>query len=160
MPKTRKQKEENVATLRTVLKEVGSAVFVGFNKLKVSDERQLRKSLRENGVSYTVTKKTLLARAIDGLSELPGQVALAFGTDPIAPAKGIADFAKKHEGVVSILGGIFEGKLVDASKMQMIVAIPPRQTLLGMLANVLNAPMQKIAIALSEVAKNKSWTIS
>jgi len=156
MPKTRKQKEENVATLRTVLKEVGSAVFVGFNKLKVSDERQLRKSLRENGVSYTVTKKTLLARAIDGLSELPGQVALAFGTDPIAPAKGIADFAKKHEGVVSILGGIFEGKLVDASKMQMIVAIPPRQTLLGMLANVLNAPMQKIAIALSEVAKNKS----
>ena len=160
MPKTRKQKEENVATLRTVLKEVGSAVFVGFNKLKVSDERQLRKSLRENGVSYTVTKKTLLARAIDGLSELPGQGALAFGTDPIAPAKGIADFAKKHEGVVSILGGIFEGKLVDASKMQMIVAIPPRQTLLGMLANVLNAPMQKIAIALSEVAKNKSWTIS
>src|SRR3989338_5312043 len=160
MPKTRKQKEENVSTLKAVLKAAGSTVFVGFNRFKVTDERVLRKQLRESGVSYTVTKKSLLARAVEGLSELPGQVAIAFGPDSILPAKGIAQFIKtrlrgqEHEGVMSILGGIFEGKLVDARKMQEIALIPDRQTLLSMLANVLNAPIQGLAIALDAVAKS------
>ena len=155
MPKTRKQKEESVSTLRKTLDGAASLVFVGFTKLKVADERQLRKNLRESGVSYTVAKKTLLKRAIEGLGELPGQVALAWGSDPVMPAKGIAEFGKKHEGTISILGGIFEGKMVDALRMKEIASIPSRQSLLSMLANVLNSPLQRVAIALSEVAKKK-----
>ena len=156
MPKTRKQKEESVSTLRKTLDGAASLVFVGFTKLKVADERQLRKNLRESGVSYTVAKKTLLKRAIEGLGELPGQVALAWGSDPVMPAKGIAEFGKKHEGTISILGGIFEGKLVDATKMKEIALIPDRQTLLGMLANVLSSPMRGLAISLDALAKQKS----
>lgn len=155
MPKTRKQKEETVAMLKEATKDAGSVVFVGFNKLKVADERVLRKSLREAGVSYAVSKKTLLKLVIDGLTDLPGQVALAWGADAIAPAKSIAEFGKKHEGMMSILGGIFEGKIVDASMMQSIATIPPRETLLSMLANVLSSPMRGLAIAVSEVAKKK-----
>ena len=133
--------------------------FTTFNKLKVVDERALRKNLRESGSNYTVAKKSLLARALKVLGfetpEYEGQVALAYGADAVAPAKSVAEFAKKHEGVMSILGGIFEGKLVDAVKMKEIAAIPPRETLLAMLANVLNSPMQRIAIAIDAVAKEK-----
>ncbi|HEY4518356.1 MAG TPA: 50S ribosomal protein L10 [Candidatus Paceibacterota bacterium] len=166
MPKTRKQKEETVAKLKEATKDAASVVFVGFDRLKVSDERVLRKSLREVGATYTVAKKSLLKLAIENFADFPGQVGIAClpagalakvgGADAIAPAKGIALFAKKHEGVMKILGGIFEGKLMDAVAMQAIAAIPTRKELLSMLANVLNAPIRGLAIALSEVAKQKS----
>mgnify|MGYP001619952709 CR=1 FL=1 len=159
MPKTRKQKEESVEALSGVLKGANNVTFVGFSKLKVVDERALRKNLRESGSSYTVAKKSLFTRALKALGfdvpEYEGQLAIAYGADTIAPAKGIAEFAKKHEGVMSILGGIFEGKLVDASKMNMIATIPTREVLLGMLANVLSAPMRGLAIAVDAVAKKK-----
>lgn len=171
MPKTRKQKEESVSKLEKALKGAVSTVFVGFNKLTVADERVLRNDLRSKGVTYTVAKKSLFNRALSSLGlgdtpKLDGQIAIAYlpgealaksgGADPVLPAKGIAEFAKKHEGIMSILGGIFEGKLVDASKMQMISAIPDRQSLLGMLANVLSAPMRGLAIAINEVSKQKT----
>ena len=156
MPKTRKQKEETVAKLKEATKDAASIVFVGFDRLKVSDERQLRKSLREAGVSYAVSKKTLMKLAVKDMTELPGQVALAWGQDAIEPAKGIAEFAKKHEGMMKILGGIFEGKLMDAVAMKAIAAIPTRKELLSMLANVLNAPIRGLAIALNEIASKKT----
>ena len=160
MPKTRKQKEESVAGLTGLLESATNVTFATFNKLKVADERLLRKSLRELGASYIVAKKTLFALALKALGfEVPkieGQLSIAYSADAIAPARGIAEFAKKHEGVMSIVGGILEGKLIDASKMSMIAAIPPRQTLLAMLANVLNSPIQRIALALDAVAKKSS----
>lgn len=160
MPKTRKQKEDNVGSLEKSLKGASNVTFATFTKLKVVDERDLRKKLRESGSSYTVAKKTLFARALKSLGfEAPaidGQLAIAYGADAVAPAKGLAEFAKAHEGVLAIVGGIFEGALVDGARMKTIAAIPPRETLLGMLANVLNSPMQRIAIAISEVSKKKS----
>ncbi len=163
MPKTRKQKEEAVSDLEASLKGANTVVFAGFNKLTVADERALRSDLRANGVSYKVAKKTLLARALAtlGFADAPamdGQVAVVYGADAVYPAKGIATFAKKHEGIMSILGGIFEGKLVDAKVMQTVAAIPPRETLLGMLANVLSAPMRGLAISLDALAKKNSET--
>ena len=98
MPKTRKQKEESVSALSAVLKSAATVVFVGFNKLKVADERILRRGLRAQGVNYLVTKKTLLKRAFGALGELSGQIAISFGPDPIAPAKGIACSAKQLGG--------------------------------------------------------------
>ncbi len=159
MPKTRKQKEESVESLTKSLKDATNVTFANFSKLKVIDERALRRNLRESGSSYTVIKKTLFARALKALGfdlpEYDGQIAIAYGSDAIAPAKSISEFVKKHEGMMSILGGIFEGKLVDAVKMKEIATIPDRKSLLSMLANVLQSPMQRLAIGLSEIAKKK-----
>jgi large subunit ribosomal protein L10 len=161
MPKTRKQKEESVGQLSEAIKGATGVVFAGFSKLKVSDERELRRQLREEGVTYVVAKKSLWKKAMEvaGYSTVPefeGQLAVAYGADPIAPAKGVATFAKKREGLLSILGGIFEGNLMNASEMQAMASIPSRETLLGMLANVLSAPMRGLAISLDAVAKQKS----
>ncbi len=88
MPKTRKQKEESVSALTEVMKGAKGVVFAGFSKLKVADERELRKQLRAEGVTYTVAKKSLWKRALEsvGLGDAPaldGQVAIAYGDDAI-----------------------------------------------------------------------------
>ena len=57
---------------------------------------------------------------------------------------------------ISILGGIFEGKVVAAEMMREIAMLPSLDVLRGMFANIVNSPRQRFAIALSEVAKTKS----
>ncbi len=137
-----------------------SVVFVNFHGLHAGEETSLRRDLRNEGVSYKVSRKTLLKRALEGkatgsLPELPGEVAMAYAADQIAPAREIYNFQKTHKGTLSILGGIFEGKFVDSAAMMEIATIPGREVLLSKIAFLLQSPMQRLALAVNEVAKKK-----
>jgi len=155
------KKEEMIKELEGVIKESESLVFVNFHGLKVSDETKLRRDLRKEGVGYKVSRKTLLARALKGkaegeVPELAGEVAIAYSKDEIASPREIYNFQKTHKGVVlSILGGIFEGKFIGGVKMMELAMIPSREVLLSKLAFLLKSPMQRLAIAVGEVAKKK-----
>jgi large subunit ribosomal protein L10 len=87
--------------------------------------------------------------------ELPGEVAIAYSKDEIASPREIYNFGKTHKGLLAILGGIFEGKFVDAGKMTEIATIPSREVLLSKIAFLLKSPIQKLAVAVNEVAKSK-----
>ena len=164
MAKTRKQKEEIVSTLEDVLKGDAS-VFVGFTGISVAQETAMRRALREMGLGYMVAKKSLIRIALKSLghandAELPGEVAIAYtktSDETTAPAQRIHAFGKEFGAEkISILGGIFEGKVIGAEMMREIATIPGMQVLRGMFANIINSPRQRFAIALSEVAKTKS----
>jgi large subunit ribosomal protein L10 len=161
------KKEEIVKDLTHTIKESESLVFVNFHGLKVEDERVLRRGLQAEGVDYKVSRKTLLARALSGVAEgevpeLAGEVSIAYSKggkggskdETVAPRE-IYNFQKTHKDILSILGGIFEGKFVGADVMNELARIPSRSTLYGQLANLLNSPMQRFAVALNEVAKSR-----
>lgn len=159
---TKAQKVDILAKASAALKDAVSVAFVRFNKLTVADTTAMRQKLKEEGVSYFVAKKTLLKRALteagyEGtIPELPGEVAIAWSKeDATAPARGIYEHAKKHEGL-SLLGGVFESKFMDANEMKAIATIPSVPVLRGMFVNVINSPIQRFAIAMSEVAKTKN----
>lgn len=154
------KKEEMVKDLTKAFKDSPSVVFVNFHGMKVSDETVLRRDLRNQGVGYKVSRKTLLKRALTGVAEgdmpeLGGEVAIAYSSDAIAPAREIYNFQKTHKGVLNILGGIFEGKFVDGVYMTELATIPSREVLLSKIAYLLKSPMQRLAIAVNEVAKTK-----
>lgn len=159
---TKAQKSDILAKVSASLKEAVAVAFVRFNKLSVADTTAMRTQLKGEGVSYFVAKKTLLKRALSEagyegtIPELPGEVAIAWSKDDAtAPARGIYEHAKKHEGL-SLLGGIFEKKLMNQSEMTAIATIPSVPVLRGMFVNVINSPIQRFAIAMSEVAKTKN----
>jgi len=154
------KKEKMIKELEGVIKESQSLVFVNFHGLKVSDETVLRRDLRNQGVNYKVSRKTLLARALKGkaqgeIPELAGEVAIAYSKDQIASPREIYNFQKTHKGILNILGGIFEGNFIDSAKMMEIATIPSREILLSKLAFLLNSPIQRLALAVNEVAKKK-----
>jgi len=158
---TKAKKGEILAKVTESIKDAVSVVFVRFNKLTVADTTAMRKSLKDEGVNYFVAKKTLLKRALESagyegtLPELPGEVAIAWSTtDSTAPARGIYQHSKKHEGL-SLLGGVFENAFMDAEAMKGIATIPSVDVLRGMFVNVINSPIQRFAIAIGEVAKTK-----
>jgi len=159
MPITLDKKKELVASLEKSLKGANSVVFVKFDKLKVADVNTLRRTLQAQKVGYQVAKKTLLKRALSthgvsgDLPEIPGQVAIAYSTDLLAGAREVFAFQKGHKENISIVGGVFEGKYMNASEMMSIATIPPLQTLRGMFVNLINSPIQRFVVALDQIAQ-------
>ncbi len=155
------KKEEIVKELDKAVSSSPSVIFVNFHGIKVGDETVLRKELREKGVIYKVSRKTLLKRVLQGKAtgtepELPGEVAIAYasgGDDALAPAREVYNFQRAHKGALGILGGIFEGKFVDSAYMTEIATIPSKEVLLSKIAFLFKSPMQRLAIAVNEVAK-------
>jgi len=156
------KKGEIVTKLGKAIKDAKSLVFVNFHGLKVSDTTNLRRELKKEGVSYQVSKKTLTRRVLDTEKfsgeqpALDGELAMAWGEDLVAPARGIYNFAKKFPEALKILGGVFEGKYMSASEMTEIASIPPIEVLRGKFVNIINSPIQRLAVALGEVAKLRS----
>ncbi len=163
MAKTKQQKAEILEKLTSIFKDSASTVFVHFKGLPVGNETKMRSALEEAGVNYFVAKKTLMRKAAEqaGISgdvpELDGEIAVAYGKDdPTAPARGVHGFVKQYNGNLAIVGGIYEGGMMTAIKMQEIATIPPLDVLRAMFANVINSPIQGLAVALGAVAEKKA----
>lgn len=158
---TKNKKKEIVDGLKEISKK-DSIVFLNFNKLPVNDTVAMRNKLRDSDVSYYVTKKTLLRKAFEGagfsgeMPELNGEMAIAYSTDAIAPAREIFAFQKQYAGMISILGGVFENKYMTKSEMEEIAKIPSQIALRGMFVNVINSPIQGFVVALQAIADKKT----
>lgn len=160
---TKAKKEDIVAKVADAIKDAVSVVFVNFKGLSVADTSAMRKSLKGEGVGYYVAKKSLVKRVLadngyEGtLPDMPGELALAWSTtDVTAAARGIYEAGKQHKGALSITGGVFENRFVDASGMTAIATIPPVPVLRGMFVNVINSPIQSFVIALNAIAEKKA----
>ena len=159
---SRAKKGEIVDKLTGALKGAKSLVFVNFHGLKVSQASTMRRALKSEGVSYSVTKKSLTKRVLASEKfsgeqpELTGELAVAWSEDLVAPARGVYDFQKKFPEGINILGGVFEGKYMTKAEMEEIALIPTIEVLRGKFVNIINSPIQRFAIALNEVAKVKT----
>ncbi|MDO8514640.1 MAG: 50S ribosomal protein L10 [bacterium] len=163
MAKTKQEKGVIIDKLAEAFKNGASSVFVHFTKVSVAEESAMRRALRNDGVSYFVAKKTLMRRALDTMGlkhdELPleGEVSIAYGgADSTAASRLVHEWGSKLVGKLTILGGIFEGKLVGQAYMQEIATIPSMQVLRGMFVNVINSPIAGLAIALKAVADKRA----
>jgi large subunit ribosomal protein L10 len=159
---TKEKKKEIVADLEKKVASSKSVVFVNFNKLLVKDASEMRRSLKKEEVGYTVAKKSLFKRVLEGAGfkgsqpEMKGELALAYGEDMLAPARNVYEFQKKFDGKVSIVGGIFDGEYKSQVEMVKIAMIPSLQALRGMFVNIINSPIQRFAVALGQISEKKS----
>lgn len=146
----KQKKTQILSTLDAGMKDAVTVVFVNFHKLPVKEITQLRKQLRESGVTYYVAKKTLVKRALDAKKVtgtqpiLAGELALAWSTDPIAPAKGVFEFAKTHKDQVALMGGVYQGAYMSKDEITQLAAIPGRTALLGQFVGMLNESIARV----------------
>jgi large subunit ribosomal protein L10 len=161
MASTKAKKAESLSELSAAAKRA-SVVFASFKGLKAGDTARVRKVLREAGVTYRVAKKTLVKKAfgeaaLEGaMPTVDGELALAWSDEALAPAREIRKFEKELQGALSIQGGVFEGSFKNKTEMLAIADIPSREVLLSMLANLLNSPMQRLAVGLKAVADTRA----
>jgi large subunit ribosomal protein L10 len=161
MPLSKQKKHDAVERLSADIQTAESVVFINFHSLSVGDADVVRTGLQDGGVSYRVIKKTLARRVLEGagytgtLPPLEGELALAWGMDAVAPARGIHGFTRKFKDSLSIIGGVFEGAFQDKAAMNEIATIPSTQVLYGQFANLINSPIQRFVFALNQIAEQK-----
>lgn len=149
MPKTRIQKEVQLAKLVDKLRSSKAVVLTEFTGLTMEDLDNLRAKARKEGVTFQIAKNTLLDKAakeagIDGLvtQKVGKQIAVATGgKDEIAIFKLIYQFAKDHSQKIKIFSGILEKKLVPVDVINQLAQLPSREELLTKLVWVMNSPV-------------------
>ncbi|MFC5452297.1 50S ribosomal protein L10 [Paenibacillus aestuarii] len=154
-------KEQAVAEVTEKLKSSSCTIVADYRGLNVAQVTQLRKSLREAGIEFTVLKNTLARRAtanaeLTDLDEyLTGPTAIAFSKDDVvSPAKILTEFAKKNDKL-SVKAGVVEGRVVGYDQIKALADLPSKEGLLSMLLSVLQAPVRNFALAVKAVAEKK-----
>jgi large subunit ribosomal protein L10 len=158
MPKV-ELKQPIIEEISATIKDAASVVVVDYRGLTVAEDTQLRKTMREAGVTYKVYKNTYVNRAIAGTEfeslkdVLEGPNAFAVSTeDATAAARVLADFAKKAPKL-EIKAGIVEGTFYDAAGMNEIATIPSRDVLLSRLLGSMQSPVTNLARVLNQIAE-------
>lgn len=148
------QKKQMVADLTEKIQAAPAGVIVNYSGITVADDTALRAALRKAGVSYSVYKNSITGRACEaaGYSELTkvleGMTAIAVATDdPIAPAKVLKEYADKIE-TFELKGGFLDGKVLDASGVEELAAIPPKPILIGKMLGSMQKSLYGLAYVL------------
>lgn len=152
-------KQPIVEEIAAGIKNAQSVVLVDYRGLTVAQDTELRKALRDADVSYKVYKNTMMNFAFkgtdcEGLAPfLEGPSAMAYSeTDATAPARVIAEFAKKANKL-EIKAGVVEGNVYDAAGMATIASIPSREVLLSRLLGSMQSPVTNFARVMNQLAE-------
>ena len=152
-------KKPIVEEISASIKDAQSVVLVDYRGLTVAQDTELRKQLREAGITYKVYKNTMMNFAFKGTDFeslapfLDGPSAVAISTtDATAPARVLAKFAQTANKL-EIKAGVVEGTLYDAEGMKAISAIPSREELLSRLLGSMQSPIANFARCMDQLAE-------
>ena len=152
-------KKPIVEEISATIKDAQSVVLVDYRGLTVAQDTELRKQLREAGITYKVYKNTMMNFAFKGTDfealapYLDGPNAMAVSTtDATAPARVLAKFAQTAKKL-EIKAGVVEGAVYDADGMKAISEIPSREELLSKLLGSIQSPIANFARCMDQLAE-------
>lgn len=152
-------KQPIVEEISANIKDAQSVVLVDYRGLTVEQDTNLRRQLREAGITYKVYKNTMMNFAFKGTDcesltqYLEGPSAIAISTtDATAPARVICKFAKEAPKL-EVKGGIVEGISYDAQGIIEIAKIPSREELLSKLLGSIQSPIANFARVMDQLAE-------
>ena len=160
MPVTKAKKSELIEKLSADLKQANHVIVGSFVKLTVSQDFELRKTVRDAGGNYKVVKNNLAEKASQGtpaedlMSKLVGMTSLAYTSkDPVALAKALTAYAKTNPAFI-FKAGMVEGRAIDVKSIQDLASLPAREEILAKVLFLIQASAQRLVTSLSGVGRN------
>jgi large subunit ribosomal protein L10 len=164
--KKRSQKQADLDTLKTELAKVSTLILTTFQGITVDNDTKLRRAVQAAGGRYKVVKNTLAERAGAGtpaegvLKDLKGTNSIAFTyNDPVALAKALTKIAKDVPAF-QFKAGVVEGRVISIAEIQSLANLPSKEELISKVMFLLNAPAQRVAMALNALPRNLAVTVS
>jgi large subunit ribosomal protein L10 len=156
----RDEKEREIEALNQEFKRAKNLFLASFQGLTVSQDTELRRTIRAAGSNYKVVKNTLAQRAakntaIEPLQEkFTGSSAVAYNQkDPVVLAKVLTNYAKTNPLFV-FKAGVVEGRVVSLADLEQIANLPSKEELISKLMYLLHAQAQRLASVAAGVARN------
>jgi len=158
--KKKEDKKKDLEALRADLEKTRNVFITGFEKMKVAQDYDLRKTVRGVGGKYKVVKNNIAAKASEGtpsekaMQDLRGMTSIAYTfDDPVALAKALTAYAKTNP-LFTFKAGVVEGRVVDVKSINDLAAMPPKEQIFAKLLYLINAPAQRLVSAMNGVGRN------
>lgn len=162
----REEKHKLAERLREELLKARGVILTGFEGLTVAQDSELRRKIAQTGARYRVFKNSLIERAAQSTPAetvargLRGTTSLAYTEmDPAALAKVLTAYSKENPALV-FKAGMVEGRVISLADLGMIANLPGKGELFSKVLYLLQAPAQKVAVAVSAVARNLALVIN
>ncbi len=155
-------KERIISELASDLKGAETLIVADYRGLTNKQLEALRDDLLQHGGRFRIVKNTLTRRAAAEagadalLVMLEGPTAIAFiesGGDPAAVAKALATKAKETN-VLTLRGGILEGKTLSGEEVDRLATLPPMDVLRGQLVGAIVAPLTQLVALVNAPLRN------
>jgi large subunit ribosomal protein L10 len=158
--KKKPEKQKDYASLREELGAAENVFLAGYEKMKVQQDFELRKTIRNAGGSYKVVKNTIAEKAAAGtkseglLKDMKGMCSIAYTSgDPVALAKALTAYAKANPAFV-FKAGMVQGTVVDVTGINALASLPSKEEIYAKLLYVIQAPAQQLVTAMNGVGRN------
>src|SRR5215468_6891632 len=158
--KSKGKKKEELDALKKDLESAKNLFVAQFQGMTVLQDTELRQKIRETKSKYRVVKNTLAKKAAEGTPAenvakmFDGSTAIAYNaSEPVSLAKALTAYAKTNP-VFVFKAGIVEGRVINLADIANIAAMPSKEELIAKLLFLINAPAQRLAVALNGVARN------
>ena len=144
----REKKAQNIDELQDIFSKVSIGILTDYRGLTTAEITNLRRKLKEAGISYQVVKNSLAQFAAqragrnDLVSSFEGPTAVAFGYDDIIqPAKVLADYIRASKSILNIKGGFISTGLLTAADVETLSTIPSKEILIGKVMAGMQSPL-------------------
>lgn len=155
---TKAKKQNLVADLTELLSDAKLTAYANYQGISVKDLQELRKAAREAGVKIKVVKNRLVRVAMNEIAVykdtdttgLVGQLVYAISdSDEVAPAKVLAEFAKKQPNLQLLGGFSAEGASLGQEEITALAKLPSKQELVAQVVAQLLSPATDSIAALA-----------
>jgi large subunit ribosomal protein L10 len=158
--KHKDDKKKDLADLKKALADHKNFFVAGYEKMTVSQDNELRKTVRDAGGSYRVVKNNIAAKAAEGtpaegaLGNLKGMTSVAYtANDPVALAKALQKYAKDN-AAFTFKAGLVEGRVIDIAAISDLAAMPPKEEIYAKLLYLINANATRLVTSINGVGRN------
>ncbi|MFA5060394.1 MAG: 50S ribosomal protein L10 [Candidatus Omnitrophota bacterium] len=148
-------RETMAGLIKEGLEKRSSTFVVNYSRVSSSKMDDFRKNLHRVGADLYVSRNSIARRALKELKfdtladKLDGQTAFIWSdADSVEVSKALVKFSKSCEGIL-LRGGLLEGKMLGQDDVKRLSDLPSRIVLLTMVASTLQAPLNRLAGALT-----------
>lgn len=159
MAKTRQQKEEIVKNLSEKIAKAKSIVFADYAGLNMKQLSDLRNKLRDADSEFTITKNTLLQRALPEVKLTGPTATLLAYDDEISPIKILVK-TLKDIGIGKITSGFLGKEALNEARILQLASLPTKDELRAKTVGILVAPLQGIVSVLQGNLRNLVYALS
>ena len=163
--KKKPEKKKDMDALHEELSKAPNVFLTGFEKMTVSQDFELRKSIRGAGAHYKVIKNRIGEKAAEGipaanlLKDLKGMCSIAYTSgDPVALAKALTTYAKANPAF-TFKAGLVEGRVVDVTGINALATMPPKEETYAKLLFLIQANAQRLVTVINGVGRNLAVVI-
>jgi large subunit ribosomal protein L10 len=163
--KDKNEKKKDFDLLKKTIEENKNIFVTGYEKLTVSQDFQLRKTVKDAGGEYKVVKNNIAEKAAENtpasdlLGDLKGMTSLAYTAgDPVALAKALTKYAKDN-AAFTFKAGMVEGRVIDIKAINELANMPAKEQIYAQLLYLINATATRLVTSINGVGRNLAVVI-